>query len=83
MGERIGSRIFVGVVLATVAAIGMTQPGASAESASQTAPEAAPTACPAPPPAAATQGTAEPRLWCVCWDPMNFEFMIRFAFLYP
>ena len=59
MGERIGSRIFVGVVLAAVAAIGMTQPGASAESASRTAPQAAPTACPAPPPAAATQGTAD------------------------
>ena len=53
MGERIGSRIFVGVVLAVVAAIGMTQPGASAES--QSAPQPYPTACPAPPPAAGTQ----------------------------
>ena len=63
MGERIGSRIFVGVVLAVVAAIGMTQPGASAES--QSGPHAFPTACPAPPPAAATQGTgAESQLPC-------------------
>lgn len=54
MGERIGSRIVVGVVLAVVAAIGMTQPGASAES--RSAPQAYPTACPAPPPAGATHG---------------------------
>lgn len=65
MGERIGSRIFVGVVMAAVAAIGMTQPGASAESASQPAP-AAPTACPAPPPAAATQRAAEPQSQLPC-----------------
>ena len=58
MGERIGSSIFVGVVLAVVAAIGMTHPGASAESASQTPAPAAPTACPAYP-VAATQGTAD------------------------
>lgn len=59
MGERIGSRIVVAVVLAAVAAIGMTQPGASAESASQTPAPAAPTACPAPPAVAAPQGTAD------------------------
>ncbi len=88
MGERIGSRIFVGVVLAAVAAIGMTQPGASAESASQPAP-AAPTACPAPPPDAATQGTAEPQSQLPC-EPverdsdgdgwMNYEDNCPFVF---
>lgn len=65
MGERIGSRIFVGVVLTAVAAIGMTQPGASAESGSESAPQAFPTACPAPPPGAVTQGAgAESQLPC-------------------
>lgn len=65
MGERIGSRVLVGVVLAAVAAIGMTQPGASAESGSESAPQAFPTACPAPPPGAVTQGAGtESQLPC-------------------
>lgn len=57
MGQQRGSRVFVGVVLAVVAAIGITQPGASAESAgsSQVADgslqpnvEEYPTVCPKP-----------------------------------
>lgn len=47
MGERFGSRVFVGVVLVVVAALGMTQPGASAES-DGAAPQVLPTACPVP-----------------------------------
>jgi hypothetical protein len=50
MGERLGSRVFVGVVLVVVAALGMTQPGASAESDPDAVPQSLPTtACPAPP----------------------------------
>lgn len=48
MGERLGSRVFVGVVLVVVAALGMTQPGASAES-DGAAPQVLPTACPVAP----------------------------------
>ncbi|RYC05863.1 thrombospondin type 3 repeat-containing protein [Nocardioides zhouii] len=32
MGQQLGSRVFIGVALAVVAALGITQPGASAES---------------------------------------------------
>ena len=47
MGERLGSRVFVGVVLVVVAALGMTQPGASAESDPDAVPQSLPTtACP-------------------------------------
>ncbi len=53
MGQRIGGRVFVGMVLAVVAAFGMTQPGASADSGAGPAPEAYPTACPIAPRTAA------------------------------
>lgn len=56
MGERIGSRVLVGAVLAVVAAVAMTQPGASAETGA--APTAYPTACPAPT-AGSTAGSAQ------------------------
>jgi len=48
MGERVDGRVLVGVVLAVVAALGMTQPGASAES-DAAPPQVLPTTvCPAP-----------------------------------
>ena len=55
MGQQRGSRVFVGVVLGVVAALGITQPGASAESAGSGSADASlqpayeyPTACPKP-----------------------------------
>ena len=55
MGQQLGSRVFIGVALAVVAALGVTQPGASAESPATTAGSQAgpdveqyPTVCPKP-----------------------------------
>lgn len=55
MGQQVGGRILVGVVLAVVAALGITQPGASAESPTTVAGgslqpdiEQYPTVCPMP-----------------------------------
>lgn len=56
MGERIGSRVLVGVVLTAVAAVGMTQPGVGADRAAAGPGEVYPTVCPVAP----ESGTAEP-----------------------
>ncbi len=55
MGQQVGSRVFIGVALAVVAALGITQPGASAESPAVVADGTAqpdllqyPTVCPKP-----------------------------------
>ena len=49
MGQQRGSRVVVGLVLGVVAALGITQPGASAESgAPASGTELLPTACPKP-----------------------------------
>lgn len=74
MGQQRGSRVVIGVVLGVVAALGITQPGASAESAATDAsgqvvagtasPQAEqfPTVCPKPPAGAGTaaQNPCEP-----------------------
>jgi hypothetical protein len=49
MGQRIGSKVFMGMVLTAVAAFGMTQPGIGAGSAAGLPQEPMPTVCPVAP----------------------------------
>lgn len=73
MGQQLGSRVFIGVALAVVAALGVTQPGASAESPATTAGSQAgpdveqyPTVCPKP---TAQGADALPTDPCEPYDP--------------
>lgn len=81
MGQQRGSRVFVGVVLGVVAALGIVQPGASAESSAPTAAgqvadrsaspdvEQYPTACPKPSSGAGTDS----QLPCEPPDPCSTD----------
>jgi hypothetical protein len=73
MGQQVGSRVVIGVSLAVVAALGITQPGASAESPASVAggvfqPDAEqyPTVCPKPPNGGGTDGVQDP---CEPYEP--------------
>jgi hypothetical protein len=65
MGQRIGSKVFIGTVLTAVAAFGMTQPGLGAGSAAGLPQEPFPTVCPiAPADAVAGESQARPQDPC-------------------
>lgn len=77
MGERIGSRVLVGVVLAVVAAIGMTQPGIGADPAAAGPGVAYPTACPIAPESDAPSDPLSPERLpqdpCEPYDPCAYD----------
>lgn len=75
MGQRIGSKVFMGMVLTAVAAFGMTQPGAGAGAAAGLPQEPFPTVCPIAPvdPGAGAAAQMLPQDPCEPEPPCGFD----------
>lgn len=73
MGERIGSRVFIGMVLAVVAGLGITQLGVGADPASGLPQEPYPTVCPKPLSDGAGSDALLPQDPCEPYDPCSYD----------